>query len=425
VQEWSTYALRATVDMLRLVKSEGWWPRRELNPRHHDFQSPRLNPRHPRNRRIRQCLHQIRSFRSWLPLAEMRYPRTLIGTILGTESEEELPLPSEADSVSAAATAVSALVELTDAVRKRVNRRRTHAALFADRQRFTRACSAMDMLGDTCQALHAYLGNCERGADTPTSYLIVFGALQVLYVQQDAAFWLCAALGYPQAVTSFPGPEKWVHSTGNEELSRVRNLRASSVGHPVRRDKGPREDRGSYFIVQHSLRATGFQMMAHDEAGDTRWISVPVLEFVKTQATALGTTLRATLREVDLADRAHREKFAGQPMEGIFRGLSHPIEKMHQAVSEPSFRPVGMFGVDAVRRAMAQFRQGLEQRHEPFGDDLEFQFGHLEAGLTRLTDFFEGRTDDAELADILATYVADRVAELRSWAEEMDREYGA
>jgi hypothetical protein len=281
----------------------------------------------------------------------------------------------------------------------------------------------MDMLGDTCQALDAYLSLCTHGANKATSYLIVFGALQVLYVQQDAAYWLCRSLGYARDVAAFGGPDKWIHSPGYERLSEVRNLRNSSIGHPVNREKGLAKDRGSYFIVQMSLGARGFQMMARGETGSTRWISVPVLELVIAQTTSLASVFRSTLREVDDADRAHRETFRGECLEAMFLALSHPLEKMHQAVSEHSFRPVGIYGVESVQRTMAEFRRALEQRNEPFGDDLEYRFGRLNGALSRLTDFYQGRADDVELADILATFVTDRIDELRTWAREVDDEY--
>ena len=117
---------------------------------------------------------------------------------------------------------------------------------FVDRPRFHRACSAMDMLGDTGQALRSYIHQCEGPVDIGSSYLLVSGALQVLYVQQDAAFWLCEALGAPRAVAQFSRPETWIRAAGNEYLAEVRDLRNSSVGHPVNRSQAPPAEQGSY-----------------------------------------------------------------------------------------------------------------------------------------------------------------------------------
>jgi hypothetical protein len=126
---------------------------------------------------------------------------------------------------------VEQLIALCERIRwDYVNEPRVHASLFADNARFRQACSAMDMIDDTSQALRAYAELCNSDVDKGTAYLVVFGALQVLYVQQDAVFWLCKSLGFPQAIASRPSPDKWIHAHGNEQLSEVRNLRHSSVG---------------------------------------------------------------------------------------------------------------------------------------------------------------------------------------------------
>lgn len=83
---------------------------------------------------------------------------------------------------------VERLVALCDRIRDYVNEPRVHASLFADNTRFRQACSAMDMIGDTAQALRSYAQLSRSDADLGTAYLVVFGAIQVLYVQQDAVF---------------------------------------------------------------------------------------------------------------------------------------------------------------------------------------------------------------------------------------------
>ena len=95
---------------------------------------------------------------------------------------------------------IERLIDLCDRIRDHVNQPRVHASLFADNTRFRQACSAMDMIGDTSQAVRAYAQLCTADVDKGTAYLVVFGALQVLYVQQDAVFWLCKSLGFPRAI---------------------------------------------------------------------------------------------------------------------------------------------------------------------------------------------------------------------------------
>jgi hypothetical protein len=282
----------------------------------------------------------------------------------------------------------------------------------------------MDMIGDTTQALRSYLELAHTRTDNGTSYLVVFGALQVLYVQQDAVYWLCETLGFPRNVARVAGPEKWIHGPGNEPLSEIRSLRNSSIGHPVRRDR-PETQRGSYFIIQMSLSARGFTLMAANDAGQTETIGVDIPKLVQTQVQELEAVLKRGLEELTEAERQHRERFKGQRLEMIFAGLGYPMEKMHEAVRDATFRPVGMYGVEAVHHTMQTFRSKLEERGEPFREDLEQIYGQLNAALSRLTEFYECRNDDRELADILATFVGDRIEELREWARSKDEDYAA
>lgn len=318
---------------------------------------------------------------------------------------------------------VEGLLVLVRRVRDYVNDARVHATLFSDRPRYFRACSAMDMIQDTSQALRAYFTVAASELEHGTAYLVVFGALQVLYVQQDAVFWLCQALGFPRNVARLAGPEKWIHGPGNGRLSEVRSLRNSSVGHPVWRKRGPESERGSYFISQMSLSASGFQLAASNAAGDRTQTTVNVPDLVLAQVQELEAVMTRALDEIRETERAHRDRFRGQPLEQTVGGLSHPLEKMHQAVREPTFRPVGMYGVDAVRKAMSVFAERLAERGEPFGEDLALIYGQLGGALSRLTDFYNQRDDDRELADILATFVGDRIDELREWARSLDEDY--
>jgi hypothetical protein len=67
----------------------------------------------------------------------------------------------------------------------------------------------MDVVGDTCQALRAYI---QRAAlpenDKGPAYLLAYGVLHSLYLQQDAVFWWCKCLDV-KPVSNFSGPGRW------------------------------------------------------------------------------------------------------------------------------------------------------------------------------------------------------------------------
>jgi hypothetical protein len=213
-----------------------------------------------------------------------------------------MTLPADHDSPALKehdAVGVEELINAVRDIRDRVNEPRTHARLFADRSRFKRVCSAMDMITDTAQALRAYLklSAADDDRDHGTSYLVVFGALQVLFVQQDAVFWLCKALERPRSLQGFRDAADWF-ANADPEMMNIRALRNSSIGHPVNKDRGPKAERGSFFIVQMSLSPSGFNLLAANDAGTTQFIPVPIPSLVQTQVRTLTAVLQSALVEV-------------------------------------------------------------------------------------------------------------------------------
>src|SRR5687767_1869174 len=107
-------------------------------------------------------------------------------------------------------------------IRDIVNDPRRRQSLVQDRQRWLRLCSAMDVIGDTQMAVRAYLDEPLKDRESAGwSYLVVYGVLQVLYVQQDAAMTLASCLNLTL---------EWP-----DELEPIRETRNDSIGHPTGR----------------------------------------------------------------------------------------------------------------------------------------------------------------------------------------------
>lgn len=90
---------------------------------------------------------------------------------------------------------IGALARVGTELRNRVNYRRRHSALIRNVVAWNTTCSAMDVVADTCQALYAYtvrtpIDEHDKGA----AYLLAYGVLHSLYLQQDAVFWWCKSL---------------------------------------------------------------------------------------------------------------------------------------------------------------------------------------------------------------------------------------
>ena len=136
----------------------------------------------------------------------------------------------------------SPLEALFQRVRERVN-----GPMFQGRPIQTpswKVCAAMDALEDTHMALQSFLKS-DPPSDLGLKYLWIYGALQALYVQQDAFLGIAEALGKSCDTKDLPS-----------EVFKIREDRNNIVGHPIYRSLGPQETRGtSHFLVQSELEA--------------------------------------------------------------------------------------------------------------------------------------------------------------------------
>ena len=128
--------------------------------------------------------------------------------------------------------------ELEKEIRGKINTPWKQNALLQDSAAWEMLCSCLDTIGDTNLALDAYQ-ELEWPQEGGARYIVVYGALQVLFVQQDAVANLADALG----ITYEPDPT----------LKRIREVRNDSIGHPTKRDRDVRFN----FISRPTLKKTG------------------------------------------------------------------------------------------------------------------------------------------------------------------------
>ena len=102
----------------------------------------------------------------------------------------------------------------------RTSPRKKHA-LMQDSVNWYKLCSSMDIIEDMEFALESYLAKNSDTPDLGEKYLLVFGALQTLYVQQDGVKHLHDALDIPYTI--------------DPSIKNIREIRNDVAGHPTNR----------------------------------------------------------------------------------------------------------------------------------------------------------------------------------------------
>jgi hypothetical protein len=260
--------------------------------------------------------------------------------------------------------------------------------------------------------------------DRPHAYVRIFGVLNALVIQQDAAFLLFKALGAPKACLQFANSGPWAFSIA--ALANARKIRIAGAAHPV--EWG--EKRGapaSTFIVQHSVNSRGCQLMLRYDDGRTEWQHVNLKALIERQHEALTEECRVAISELEADDEEHRMKYVSTQLTSLFAACDYWTPKVALAVygSEPG--ELGLGGLDTVDEALKRFRAALAERERPFEEPLLGLYRHAEYSIRQLRDYFEkGRTGlDPEMAEILADHLDTTLGEVIAIAKEIDEEYAA
>jgi hypothetical protein len=170
--------------------------------------------------------------------------------------------------------------ELEGRLRDAVNVPEVQDVLIQDRRRWNQLCSSMDVIGDTDSAVAAYL-NSPPNQDVGHLYLLAYGLLQVLFVQQDAVKHAAEAVGLRY---EFP-----------EDLKAVREVRNNAIGHPTKRGGNNSE---SFGIVQVSLSHQGFTLYSFNWEQPDAFQPIRFQELIASQSNAVRQAIEQMIRHL-------------------------------------------------------------------------------------------------------------------------------
>lgn len=307
---------------------------------------------------------------------------------------------------------MTSITELEQEIRDLINAPRKHRAILKTTAEYHKLCSCLDVIGDTELAFRAH----EEMSDDPwpgSSYLIVYGFLQALVLQQDAVRFLCEALGFP--------------SERNPELQELRGIRNDAIGHPTNRRGG----KSFSHISRLSMSKGGFELLTFQaDTWDSQSRSVKLKSLLETQRPHLEEALAALVQALREEEIEHREQFRDEKLAALFPSvLSYYFEKVSDAVSGSRSCEYGAIHVRLIGEVVEKVRTALERRGiDGAYPGVEYQLEQLEYPLVQLREYFEengeGRlnSDDAR---IFTSFVHAGMSKLREMARELDDEYAA
>jgi hypothetical protein len=239
----------------------------------------------------------------------------------------------------------------------------------------------------------------------------VYGVLQALYLQQDAAVTLARCLDL-----SFEIPA---------ELKAIREVRNNAIGHPT-----ARRDGSSAMISRITLTTDGFQMLVNSKENLSEFRDVGVRDAALRQGMVMGELLGRAVEQLTATELEHRSRFRDRPLSQTWpHTLGYMVEKIGEGLWNPSMTPFAMAGIESIREALVRFRREIDERGltEAYKDSVGRTGVEIEFVLERLRDRLLGNVPEWQETDarIYWTFLGSKVHEMQAMADEIDAEYAA
>lgn len=305
---------------------------------------------------------------------------------------------------------------LQDRIRGFINDPRRQEALLRDSETWNSLCSALDVIGDSEAGIQWYL-DASQWSDTGEGYVRLYGLLQILQVQQDAAEFICQCFRVP-----FPK---------SDVLNRVATIRNLSIGHPVRTKANKIVSAG--FIARASMGKSGFDLHVAKSIGRGEIHRVDVLALAETQRAELGRVLTSVVDHLKKDEGEHRAMFRSIKLAEIFHPtidwmMGHILTgvDVSSAYEDWHRRPLAHADLTMIRDMVNLFQKRLEERGLWIGGGWEWRYKYLNHVFDALIEY-TANPDSSRIngrdAYVFANFLDAELKELRKSAAEIDAEY--
>ena len=304
------------------------------------------------------------------------------------------------------------IAELEQEIRDFINNPRKQYALLQRTAAWNMLCSCLDVIGDTELAVAAYSQTSEP-ENYGGKYLLIYGILQSLFLQQDAVRNLCEALELDYR----PDPM----------LEEIREIRHDSVGHPTKRGGG--QGRVFNFISRLSLSKSGFELMTtYPDRRTPLFRRINVSSLIESQQQILHKALSDVLEKLKKEEADHKAMFKSDRLQNNFPSVLHYyFEKVYDAIFGNKPAEFGAIHMKLIIEAIESFKLNLEKRDILKAyDSITYLLGLLEYPLEQLSLYFSDPTASSlndKSAYIFAFFIEKHIDDLKKIAEEIDEEY--
>lgn len=297
------------------------------------------------------------------------------------------------------------------AIRDIVNTPRRQYAIMQNLRGWFQVAAVLDTLEDADLALEAF-GICRPEHDGER-YLALYGALQAMFLQQDAVLHLGEAVGV--SVAPIAG------------LEEIRSIRNDVVGHPTKR--GPKHSFTTHTVVRWSLSMERMTVFSSNAAG-TALVerNIDLARMNETQRNGIGEQLNSIVNELVRQEKTHMESHSANPLVALFpQTITYVVSKISEGIRAPGSEKLALGHLEYLEQVVGRFRGALVERGElPANEMLGLDIAQIDYPIARLKSYLSGenRVGFADQDAMVFLYYVDKQLEaLRRLAQEIDGGY--
>jgi len=237
------------------------------------------------------------------------------------------------------------ILELIQKIREHISRTEKMATLLPDSSKWLPLTSALDVLEDSSGAVNYYIESAFPD-NVNGKYLFIYGLIQALFLQMDAANSIQKALTDSRIDFERDYPDAYL----------VREMRNDVVGHPTNRKNSQ-----SVYLVQLSLNKEGFNYIKDSSTAENRKgesIPVSVYKAIAEVKKCIKSVLERTIAVLDEEFIEYINLHRGRKMREIFNALNYAREK---AVLEDPY--LSDWGYNAAKEMANKCKDEIVRRY--------------------------------------------------------------
>jgi len=273
--------------------------------------------------------------------------------------------------------------------------------------------TSLDTIGDTEVAIKSFSEMSEQDFKK-VAYIITYGLLQALYLQQDAVSHLKESILGTKITWLKEYPD--VHF--------VRTIRNESTGHPTKNDHNPLKTNIYAVINRNTISKTGFSYMIW-VLGKAETKNVKFNELIKAQEESLHTELSSILESIQESEHEHKKSFKGEKLAEILpSGEPYSLSLIRQVYYDELAWIIFL----GFKEKYELIKQKIEDRYGPLKQTLripgtELLLTELDRIFLRIEEFKKVGKDVEIDIGIYADALVEKIKELKTHLEEIDEEF--